>query len=146
MTSDFSFKNPVFAQFAFYAGIVILKTLAMSLATAYHRITKKVFINPEDNPGGKVTPNDPDVERIRRCHLNDLENVVPFVLIGGLYVLTGPSAHAAALHFRIFAAARIFHTISYLFALPQPCRALSFVVGYMATASMAVNVIRSGVM
>ncbi|XP_046548958.1 microsomal glutathione S-transferase 1-like isoform X1 [Haliotis rubra] len=139
------FDNPVFPYFAFYATVVVLKTMAMSFVTAFHRITKKVAINPEDivdKDKGKISTHE-SVERVRRCHLNDLENVIPFVLIGLLYTASGPSLGYALLHFRIFTGARIFHTIAYLFALPQPSRGLGFFVGFLATVSMAYNVLSS---
>ncbi|XP_067661845.1 microsomal glutathione S-transferase 1-like [Haliotis asinina] len=137
------FDNPVFPYFAFYATVVVLKTMAMSFVTAFHRITKKVFANAEDlvdKTKEKVSTHE-TVERVRRCHLNDLENVIPFVLVGLLYTASGPSLSSALLHFRIFTGARIFHTIAYLFALPQPSRALGFFVGVIATVSMAYNVL-----
>nr|XP_008533217.1 PREDICTED: microsomal glutathione S-transferase 1-like [Equus przewalskii] len=72
-----------------------------------------------------------------RAHLNDLENIVPFLGIGLLYSLSGPDLSTAILHFRIFVGARIYHTIAYLTPLPQPNRALAFFVGYGVTLSMA---------
>ncbi|XP_067661843.1 microsomal glutathione S-transferase 1-like [Haliotis asinina] len=140
------FDNPVLPYFAFYATMVVLKTMAMSFVTTFHRRTKGVFANPEDvgiAPGKGKIATDESVERVRRCHLNDLENVIPFVLVGLLYTASGPSLSSALLHFRIFTGARIFHTIAYLFALPQPSRGLSFLVGYLATLSMAYNVLSS---
>lgn len=77
-----------------------------------------------------------------RCHSNDLENIPPFLIIGLLYVLTGPSVFAATWHFRIFAASRILHTIAYLTPLPSPSRSLCFAVGFGATLSMAFQVLR----
>ncbi len=61
----------------------------------------------------KVTLADPDVERIRRNHLNDIENILPFVVIGLFYVGIDPSPVLALWHFRIFFFSRIFHTIAY---------------------------------
>ncbi len=79
-----------------------------------------------------------DVERVRRAHQvwyfrfhdidsnhiyslihfqNDLENILPFVLIGGLYITTNPTVFAAKTCFRVFAAARYLHTFVYLFAV-----------------------------
>ncbi|XP_041368245.1 microsomal glutathione S-transferase 1-like [Gigantopelta aegis] len=141
--SPFTTENPVFANFVFYATIVVLKMMLMSGITAAYRITNKVFINPEDASSfgkqTKLVTNNPGVERIRRCHLNDLENVIPFVLIGLLYVATGPSLSSALLHFRLFAGSRLAHTVVYLLAVPQPARAILFTVGILATASMAVS-------
>ena len=39
--------------------------------------------------------------QVRRAHLNDLENVVPFVLSGLLYVGTDPDPTTALWHFRV---------------------------------------------
>ena len=58
--------------------------------------------------------DDPDVERVRRAHLNDLENIVPFLLLCPLYLTTGPSVCLAATLIRGFAAGRILHTVGYL--------------------------------
>lgn len=76
-----------------------------------------------------------------RCHQNDLENIIPFVVIGLLYTLTGPELSSALLHFRLFAGSRIVHTIAYAGALPQPSRALSWLMGMLVTFSMAYRVL-----
>ncbi|KPP64765.1 hypothetical protein Z043_116854 [Scleropages formosus] len=125
-------ESEVFLAFCTYATIVILKMLLMAPLTAYFRITKKVFSNPEDTwlaanaeEKKKMLCTDEDVERVRRCHLNDLENIVPFLMIGLLYSITGPDLSTALLHFRVFVDSRIFHTVAYLACLPQPSRGLS---------------------
>ncbi|XP_073420722.1 microsomal glutathione S-transferase 1 [Dendrobates tinctorius] len=142
--------NDVFRAFATYATIVLLKMMLLSLVTAFYRITRKVFANPEDaaahSKGGdtkKFLRTDQDVERVRRCHLNDIENIIPFVGVGLLYVLSNPDLYFALLHFRVFVASRVLHTICYLMPLPQPSRALTFFVGYLVTVSMAVSTLRS---
>lgn len=76
-----------------------------------------------------------------RCHQNDLENIVPFVVVGLLYALTGPDLSTALLHFRVFVGSRIIHTVVYVMALPQPSRGLAFGVGLFATLSMAYRVL-----
>ncbi len=76
-----------------------------------------------------------------RCHLNDLENIVPFVVIGLLYALTGPDLSTALLHFRVFVGSRFIHTVAYVMALPQPTRGLAFGVGLFTTFSMAYRVL-----
>ncbi|KAM4748381.1 microsomal glutathione S-transferase 1 [Rhinophrynus dorsalis] len=136
--------NEVFLAFATYAIIVLLKMMLMSAATAYQRITKKIYANPEDasphSKGGDIKRylrTDEAVERIRRCHLNDIENIVPFIGVGLLYALSNPDLFTALLHFRVFTASRILHTISYLTPLPQPSRALTWFIGYLVIISMA---------
>ncbi|XP_056113458.1 microsomal glutathione S-transferase 1.1 [Rhinichthys klamathensis goyatoka] len=140
--------SEVFLAFSTYATIVILKMMVMSFVTSYYRLTKQVFANIEDTTLVKTTEDrkklvrfDPDVERVRRCHQNDLENIVPFVVIGLLYSLTGPDLSSALLHFRVFVGSRFIHTVTYVMALPQPSRGLFFGVGLLATMSMAYRVL-----
>merc|ERR1711976_1079066 len=79
-------SHELFSCFAFYSGLVLAKTLIMSFWTAKRRFAVGVFANPEDiarKPAGKkVDFATEDVERVCRSHLNDLENVLPFVLLG----------------------------------------------------------------
>ncbi|XP_056311821.1 microsomal glutathione S-transferase 1.1 [Danio aesculapii] len=139
--------SEVFLAFSTYATIVILKMMFMSLMTGYMRVSKQAFSNLEDTAMAKgedkkkLVRIDPDVERVRRCHLNDLESIVPFVLIGLLYALTGPVLSTALLHFRVFVASRFIHTVAYTMALPQPTRGLAFGVGLLTTLSMAYRVL-----
>ncbi len=92
------------------------------------------------NKTAVVTTNDPDVERVRRNHLNDIENIVPFVLVGLFYVGTNPDRDVALWHFRIFFVSRLLHTLTYQLALPQPSRFIACAVGYLTTLSMAVRI------
>lgn len=67
--------------------------------------------------------------------MNDLENILPYLIIGLVYVLTNPNTTAAAWLFRIGATARIIHTIIYAIKpVPQPARAICF----MTTAGIMV--------
>ncbi|XP_056410615.1 microsomal glutathione S-transferase 1 [Hyla sarda] len=142
--------SEVFRAFATYAVIVLVKMMALGPVTAYYRITRKVFANLEDAAGNsrggdpkKYIRTDQDVERVRRCHLNDIENIIPFIGVGLLYALSNPDLSSALLHFRIFTVSRLLHTVSYLTPLPQPSRALCFLVGYLVTLSMAFFTVRS---
>ncbi|XP_067915069.1 microsomal glutathione S-transferase 1-like [Heterodontus francisci] len=146
-------NSEVFLAYSTYTTIVLLKMLLMGPLTGYFRVTRKAFANPEDARAhsGKDEENrkkylrtDHEVERVRRCHQNDLENIVPFIGIGLLYVLTDPGLSTALLHFRIFAGSRIFHTIAYLVPFPQPARGLGWLVGWGATLSMAYRVLKIG--
>lgn len=104
----------------------------------------QTFANPEDlmSPKLKVKFDDPNVERVRRAHRNDLENIVPFFVIGLLYVLTNPSAFLAINLFRAVGIARIAHTLVYaVVVVPQPARAIAFFVALLATVYMALQVI-----
>ena len=72
----------LFASYAFYAGICVLKTLGMAALTVRQRLSNKNCISAEDaalNPGSRVGVGlVEDVERVRRAHLNDMENIFPF--------------------------------------------------------------------
>merc|ERR1712203_57161 len=99
-SSIMDISKEVFGAFAFYAAIVTVKMLLMSLATARQRFRKLVFISEEDiagNAQAKVSNSDPDVERVRRAHLNDIENILPFLALGLLYCFTQP-AYSTALN------------------------------------------------
>ncbi|XP_059791369.1 microsomal glutathione S-transferase 1 isoform X2 [Balaenoptera ricei] len=65
--------NEVFMAFASYTTIVLSKMMFMSTATAFYRLTRKVFANPEDCAGfgkgenaKKYLRTDDRVERVRR--------------------------------------------------------------------------------
>ncbi|XP_033642881.1 microsomal glutathione S-transferase 1-like [Asterias rubens] len=142
--SLFSLDNHVFRLYTTYAAAVTLKMMCLSLRVGYLRVTRKVFMNKEDAHGKPYVKQDDDVDRALRCHRNDLENIVPFLILGLMYVTTGPSVFAATWHFRVFVASRLFHTVAYLTPLPQPCRALSFAIGLVANISMGVQVLMNG--
>ncbi|CAF1272265.1 unnamed protein product [Adineta steineri] len=77
-TLYYTLSNTVFRSFLFYAVASVLKMMLMSLLTSRQRFRKKAFANPEDIKPGKEkkiqpTTSDPDVERVRRNHLNDIE-------------------------------------------------------------------------
>jgi len=131
-------------SYSVYAAFVLAKTLLMAPLTSRQRFAKKVFANEEDTKRdikAKVAFTDQDVERVRRAHLNDLENILPFVVLGFVYALSGPNPVYALWHFRAFAAARVLHTVVYVGQVPQPARGLAWAVGYGVCWSMAIQVI-----
>lgn len=102
----------------------------------------QVFANPEDTgfagKKAKVTFDDPDVERVRRAHLNDLENITPWFIITYLWLSTAPAPWLAKILIRVFVISRIGHTLSYAVIPQQPARAIAFFVGYGITGYQAV--------
>ncbi|XP_065336158.1 microsomal glutathione S-transferase 1 [Cloeon dipterum] len=144
--SSFSLSadNPLFALYAVHATLLVFKMFLVVVLTARQRFAKKVFANPEDAKGSsaKVKLDDPDVERVRRAHLNDLENIPAFLFISFLYVATNPNLALATTLFRAFTGARVLHTFVYAVKpLPQPARGLAFFVGLGTTIYMAVQVL-----
>jgi len=144
--SVLSLENEVFASFVFYGALLMLKMLLMAPLTAVFRFKNKSFGNAED-VGTKdpekikraLVPND-DVERVRRAHRNDMENILPFMLLGLLYCAVGPDASTAIMHFKVFFYARVLHSIVYVGAL-QPWRALCWFVGMVTSVSMIYQII-----
>ncbi|KAK0084682.1 hypothetical protein PV325_006592 [Microctonus aethiopoides] len=123
--------------FAWWGALIVLKVLAMMLLTARQRFIKKIFISPEDTTllkGSKSGCVDEDIERIRRAHLNDLENILPWAISTALWLTTSPDPLTAKILIISFCIARIIHTIVYaIIVIPQPTRALAFGVGFLIT-------------
>ncbi|CAF1416926.1 unnamed protein product [Adineta steineri] len=145
-TLYYTLDNTVFRNFLFYAVASTLKMMIVSLLTIRQRFRKNAFANPEDIEPEKrktiqATTSDSDVERVRRNHLNDIENIIPFVLIGFCYIACNPNATLALWHFRIFFFSRLFHTFAYQIPIRQPSRALAFLVGFVVTVSMAAQIL-----
>ncbi|XP_055664587.1 microsomal glutathione S-transferase 1 isoform X1 [Falco peregrinus] len=74
--------NEVFRAYATYTTIVLLKMMLMSLITAYFRITRKAFVNPEDTASfgkgesaKKYLRTDPDVERGHKSGIKSMKSV-----------------------------------------------------------------------
>lgn len=76
-----------------------------------------------------------------RIHAHDLENILPFILTGILYILTEPNVALATWYFRVYAGGRLMHSFVYFFAIPQPARLLAFVVSYGVHVAMILSTI-----
>ncbi|XP_026727358.1 prostaglandin E synthase-like [Trichoplusia ni] len=137
-----SLQDPVVQSYMVYSAILAIKMFAVTFLTAKVRTSKKVFANEEDakNYNGQVKLNDPDVERVRRAHLNDLENIPAFWVLGALYLTTGPSAFLATMLFRLFTAGRIAHTVFYAI-FQSPARGLGFASAFLINIYMGLQVI-----
>ncbi|KAF4530678.1 hypothetical protein B566_EDAN004917 [Ephemera danica] len=143
-----SLDNPVFSGFAIHAAVLVLKCMLMAPLTLRHRMATGTFANPEDvkhaqiiMPKAKVSFDDLNVERVRRAHLNDLENIPVFLVVALLYVLTGPNTFIALNLFRVFTLARLVHTIFYAVVPQSKARGMAFIVGLLVTFYMSVQVI-----
>ncbi|KAI1904734.1 hypothetical protein AGOR_G00008750 [Albula goreensis] len=136
--------NKVFASFVFYSTLLILKMYIIAIITGQVRLRKKAFANPEDamrHGGVQYHREDPDVERCRRAHRNDMENIFPFLFLGAVYSMTGPTLSVARIHFQVFFLARVFHTIAYLCSLKAPTRSLAYIIAQVPCFSMLVQVL-----
>ncbi|VEN39241.1 unnamed protein product [Callosobruchus maculatus] len=131
-------NNVLMETWIFYTAVLIMKTILMIPLTGWSRIYYQVPLNPEDGAlvNAKVRSHE-KIDRYRRAHLNDLENIPFFILISFLYLLTNPSVTATILMFRIYAITRIAHSITYCFLqsasrifIYQPGAAILFYMTY----------------
>jgi glutathione S-transferase len=76
------FSNHAFRVYVTWGGFLLIKMLLMSFLTIFHRFRTGAVESPEDAAMNKkmVVKKDEAVERVRRAHLNDLENIPIFML------------------------------------------------------------------
>ncbi|XP_001369224.3 prostaglandin E synthase isoform X2 [Monodelphis domestica] len=136
--------NEVFVNFLLYSTILVIKMYLVAVITGQVRLRKKAFANPEDalkHGGLQFCRTDPDVERCRRAHGNDLENILPFLFLGSIYSFLNPDPFIAWLHFFIFFVGRIIHTVAYLVKLKAPIRSVAYTVAQVPCVSMALQIL-----
>ena len=104
----------------------------------------KATPNIEDARGSNklVELEPPEIARVLRVHANAAANVVPFAILGLVYVLAGAQATTASIVFGVFAIARIAHAFAYLGG-KQPWRTISFAVGALSTLVLMGLIVRS---
>ena len=138
--------DPVFATYAIAAAIMILKAASMSwLTVARMMAVKGGFRSPEDlkktplnpNPDPKQLEPNESVERVRRIHLNDLENIPFFLVAGFLYVLTSPSLLLAQVLFYTYVGTRLLHFLAYFTGRTHDLRASLWTPGSLIILFMA---------
>ncbi len=141
-------NEPVLQLFALSSAVVVVTLYGLGFATAKKRADRKLVINPEDvavNSGAKVGDGEhPDVLRIKRAHLNGIENAVPFFVLGFLFTMTDPSLTLARVLFGTFVGIRVLHAVFYLSA-KQPFRTASFAVGAIVNLVLLEEVVRHAV-
>merc|ERR1712147_59495 len=140
------------------SGFVLLKcvgTLALNMVikapiTGFYRLYKQSFVTMEDamdaaegdeEKAKKMMCEDDDVERYRRAHMNDLENVPIFILIAMFYLASNPSPFWANCHLITFTASRCLHTVAYVGLKSSGLRGLAFLLGTMTMMSMITQLI-----
>ena len=149
-----SLNNPVFVTYAIAASLMVLKIMLQGWITVVRMMSNQGgFVNPEDAKAGPANPkprqgqldlND-DVDRSRRIHRNDLENIPAFLVIGLLFVLIGPPRAAAQWLMYGFVVTRLLHTIAYSTAQSHEVRATFYSIGSLIVIAMAVWVLAIGV-
>lgn len=146
----FTLTNPVFVTYAIAAAIMVLKIMLQGWITVVRMLANDAGLaSPEDLKAGLINRkprpeqlqiND-DVDRSRRIHRNDLENIPAFLAIGLLFVAIEPPLIAAQWLMYGFAGARLLHTIAYSTAQSHEVRATFYTVGSLIVIAMAVWVL-----
>jgi len=140
-----SFENPLFAAYAIAAALMILKTVAMAWLTVWRMMQvkggyrspedlRRTPLNPEPNPD-QLKP-DERVERVRRIHMNDLENIPFFLVAGLLFVLAGPPLLLAQILLYGYVVSRLLHFAAYYSAQTHDLRATLWTIGSLILVFM----------
>jgi uncharacterized MAPEG superfamily protein len=136
------------AQPAFVAYVVTLIVLCLNmlLLWAYSGAVRgkvKATTNQEDAKGNKlVEVEPPEVARVLRAHANATASIVPFLLLGLVFVLAGGSLLTAEIVFGVFTVARLAHSFAYLGG-KQPWRSIFFGIGGLATLGLVVLLVKA---
>ncbi|MBS0385838.1 MAG: MAPEG family protein [Proteobacteria bacterium] len=148
--NELALTNPVFATYAIAASLMVLKIMLQGWVTVVQMMSNNGgFVSPEDAKAGLANPkphqgqldiND-KVDRSRRIHRNDLENIPAFLAIGLLFVLINPPLAAAQWLMYGFVVARVLHTLAYSTAQSHEVRATFYSVGSLIVIAMAVWVL-----
>lgn len=147
-------SNPAFAAYAIAASLMILKTVLMAWATVLRMMqVKGGYRAPEDaratplNPTPRPGQTDPDerVERFRRIHQNDLENVPLFLVAGFLFLFTDPDPRLATAIYYGYALSRLLHFWAYATAKSHDLRAAFWTVGVLLIMGMSAHVLATAI-
>jgi uncharacterized MAPEG superfamily protein len=130
-----------FKIFAAISALLILKMVLLAFSVGTVRTLRRRWSSPEDAKFiGGSTEADPLVERLRRAHLNAIENELPFIGIGLLFVLVGAPVLGIQAYGYTFLVARVVHSVTYVASL-QPFRTLSFGLGALCLLGMSTQVL-----
>ena len=145
--SAYTIENPVFVTWIIATALTVLKVMGQGWMTVYRMM--KVgggYAAPEDlRPGLINKAPDPKqlevndyVDRSRRMHRNDLENIPAFWAAGLVFVAAYPPLWLAQVLMYGFVAARAAHAVAYGTAQSHEVRATFYTVGSLIVMAMAV--------
>ena len=142
----FTIENPVFVTWIIATALTVLKVMGQGWMTVYRMM--KVgggYAAPEDlRPGLINKAPDPKqlevndyVDRSRRMHRNDLQNIPAFWAAGLAFVAVAPPLWLAQVLMYGFVAARACHALAYATAQSHEMRATFYSVGSLIVMAMA---------
>jgi glutathione S-transferase len=111
----------------------------LAFRTGGVRTRAKAVVNAEDvrvYAGASVVEIEhPDVQRVKRAHMNLIENSVPFFVVGFLFAVTEPGLLIASVLYGLFVSSRVLHAVVYLGGR-QPVRSAAWFLGVAAVGVM----------
>jgi uncharacterized MAPEG superfamily protein len=146
MMAALTMENPVFVTYMIASAIMVLKLMGQGWMTVYRMlISDSGMASPEDLRPGLINRNPrPDqldindyVDRSRRMHRNDLENIPAFLACGLLFVAAGPSYLLANILMYSFVGARLLHAVAYATKQSHEIRATLYSIGSVGVIVMA---------
>ncbi len=146
-----SAENPIFITYMIAAAIMIIKIMAQGWMTVYRMLkSDSGLVSPEDLQVGLINRNpraeqlglNDYVDRSRRMHRNDLENIPAFLACGLLFVVTGPTVMLANILFYGFVGARLIHAVAYATKQSHEVRATLYTIGSVIVIIMAILVLK----
>jgi len=148
--AQYSIENPVFVTYLIAAALMVLKIMGQGWMTVYRMMkVKGGFASPEDlRPGPLNTAPEPQqielndyVERSRRMHRNDLENIPGFLAAGLIFIAVSPPLALAQALMYGFVVARALHAFAYATAKSHEVRATFYSIGSLIVIFMALYVL-----
>ena len=143
----FTPDNPVFRVYLIAVALTVLKVMGQGWMTVWRMMkVKGGYASPEDLRPGPINPA-PDpaqlavndyVDRSRRMHRNDLENIPAFWAAGLLFVAVSPPLWLAQAAMYGFVLARALHALAYGTAQRHEVRATFYTIGSLIVVAMAV--------
>jgi len=142
--------NPVFETFAIAAALMVLKLMGQGWMTVYRMLkSNSGLASPEDVQTGLLNKNpiptqldiNDYVDRSRRMHRNDLENIPGFWAAGLLFVTVDPALWLAQMLMYGFVLARLAHFIAYSTRQTHEVRATFYTIGSVIVIYMAGHVL-----
>jgi glutathione S-transferase len=145
---EIGFENPILVTYAVASALMVLKVMGQGWMTVYRMLrSNSGLASPEDLRAGPINKNpDPSqlevndyVDRSRRMHRNDLENIPAFWIAGMLFVLTNPPLIFAQLLMYGFVVARAAHFVAYATRQTHEIRATFYTIGSLIVIYMAMH-------
>ncbi len=140
---DAIFTKPEAIVLILVLVIESVKALILGMVTAYQRGKLGKFINPEDASwlNGEVVSFDaPKPDRLFRAQRNSLENLLPFSLLGLVFLSVGGNGNIGIIYFATFSIGRIAHSYAYLTCKPM-LRRNTYSIAWLVQLMMAIHIL-----